>query len=253
MAGLLLFMVDIPSAWRAVRHCEWSYLAWLALWITLDRVLMSCKWRLLVVCRGLSLGHWQALKAYYLASFAGCFLPSTVGADAMRIAAVRGENRPSEVMAASVVMERTLGFLASAAAAAAACFLLAGQKADLPPGLFLWSLALMAGLGLATIFSLSPPPRGLAALLARKIRAKGPPAPLGGPLPFRLCRLPRPRPHPGRVSSAFHCRAKRPGGGHLAGGQGLAYRPRPSAGSRSHAGGASVHPHTGVAVRLRRG
>ena len=173
LAGLLLFMVDIPSAWKAVRHCDWSYMAWLALWITLDRVLMSYKWRLLVVCRGLGLGHWQALKAYYLASFAGCFLPSTVGADAMRIAAVRGENRPSEVIAASVVMERSLGFLASAVAAAAACFLLASLKADLPPGLFPWSLALMAGLGLAMIFSLSRRPAAWLRSLPERLRHRG--------------------------------------------------------------------------------
>ena len=174
LAGLLLFMVDLPAAWRAVKHCDWSYMAWLALWITLDRVLMSYKWRLLVVCRGLILGHWQALKAYYLASFAGCFLPSTLGADAMRIAAVRGNSRPSEVMAASVVMERTLGFLASAVAAAAACLLLAGLKTGLPQGLFWWSLAFMAALGLGLIFSLSRRPVSWLRSLPERLVHRGP-------------------------------------------------------------------------------
>lgn len=90
--------------------------------------------RLLVVCRGLDLGHLGALRAYYVASFAGCFLPSTAGADAMRVAAISGPSRPSAEAAASVVVERALGFVAAACAALLSLGLLAGLALDLPPG-----------------------------------------------------------------------------------------------------------------------
>jgi len=155
MAVLLGFMVDLPAAWQAMAHSRWEYFAWLAVWITLDRLVMTYKWRLLLLCRGLNIGMWESLKAYYIASFAGCFLPSTVGADAMRIAAVSGPERPSDLVAASVVLERALGFLAAALAAGLALVLLAGLKVDLPRRVLWLSLAALAVAGLAVVASLS--------------------------------------------------------------------------------------------------
>ncbi|MFH1033872.1 MAG: lysylphosphatidylglycerol synthase transmembrane domain-containing protein [Pseudomonadota bacterium] len=158
LLGLLLgYLVDLGSAARALAGAHWVYFAWLALWITLDRLLMSYKWRLLVVCRGIALGQAEALRAYYVASFAGCFLPSTVGADAMRVAAVSGPERPSAAVAASVVMERTLGFVAAACAALLSLGLLTGLALELPPGVRAWSLAILGVSVLAVVISLSGP------------------------------------------------------------------------------------------------
>ncbi|HTG49776.1 MAG TPA: lysylphosphatidylglycerol synthase transmembrane domain-containing protein, partial [Gemmatimonadales bacterium] len=78
---------------------------------TLDRLLMAWKWWLLVRSRDASLGLWAAVRAYYLASFAGYFLPMTVGADAVRIGALSRTSRPA-VLVASVVLERLIGALA---------------------------------------------------------------------------------------------------------------------------------------------
>ncbi|MBU1157389.1 MAG: flippase-like domain-containing protein, partial [Proteobacteria bacterium] len=81
---LLFFFVDLGQAWRAVASARWEFLVLLLAAFTLDRWLMSYKWRLLLVSQGYPAGHGEALKAYYLATFAGCFLPSTLGADAIR-------------------------------------------------------------------------------------------------------------------------------------------------------------------------
>jgi hypothetical protein len=80
---------------------------------TADRLLMAWKWWLLVRGRGVALGLWAAIRAYYLASFAGYFLPMTVGADAVRVAALAGPGRTA-VLVASVVLERLVGALAQA-------------------------------------------------------------------------------------------------------------------------------------------
>ena len=157
MFVLLAFLVDLGTAWRAIKGAEWQWFAWLAVWITLDRLLMAYKWRILLVCRGIVISHLQAVKAYYLASFAGCFLPSTIGADAMRVASVSGEGRPSELVAASVVMERALGFLASALAAGLALLVLVGLVGQLPPGLLWPSLAILALVSLGVVVSLFGP------------------------------------------------------------------------------------------------
>jgi glycosyltransferase 2 family protein len=76
-----------------------------------DRLLMAWKWWLLVRARDTALGLWAAVRAYYLASFAGYFLPMTVGADAVRVAALAGTSRGA-VLVASVVLERLIGALA---------------------------------------------------------------------------------------------------------------------------------------------
>ena len=80
---------------------------------TADRLLMAWKWWLLVRGRGATVGLWAAIRAYYLASFAGYFLPMTVGADAVRVGALAGAGRTA-VLVASVVLERLIGALAQA-------------------------------------------------------------------------------------------------------------------------------------------
>jgi hypothetical protein len=80
---------------------------------TADRLLMAWKWWLLVRSRDAGLGLWAAVRAYYLASFAGYFLPMTVGADAVRVGALASRSRPA-VLVASVVLERLIGALAQA-------------------------------------------------------------------------------------------------------------------------------------------
>jgi uncharacterized protein (TIRG00374 family) len=155
MAILLSFLVDPWQAWQYLAGARWEYFGLLAAWITLDRLLMTYKWRLLLTSRGLAIGFWQALKAYYIASFAGCFLPSTIGADAMRVAAVSGPERPSDLVAASVVLERALGFVAAALAAGLALVLLAGLAVEVPRRVLWVSMAALAAGGLAVVFSLS--------------------------------------------------------------------------------------------------
>jgi uncharacterized protein (TIRG00374 family) len=173
LLGLLLgYLVDLRAAASALAGAHWVHFAWLALWITLDRLMMSYKWRLLVVCRGLSLGQVEALRAYYVASFAGCFLPSTVGADAMRVAAVTNPDRPSAAVAASVVVERVLGFVAAACAALLSLALLTGLALDLPPGVRAWSLAILGASVLAVVVSLSGPLAAWLETLAARLAHK---------------------------------------------------------------------------------
>src|SRR5262245_22434331 len=49
--------------------------------VTVDRLLMAWKWWLLVRGRDAAVSLRAAIRAYYLASFAGWFLPMTLGAD----------------------------------------------------------------------------------------------------------------------------------------------------------------------------
>ncbi len=103
--------------------------------VTADRLLMAWKWWLLLRGRDAAVSLWAAIRAYYLASFAGWFLPMTVGADAVRIAALAGQGRTTGLVA-SVVLERAVGALAQAVLATISVgFLIAlGLGAQVGPG-----------------------------------------------------------------------------------------------------------------------
>ncbi len=152
---LLYFFVDLEQAWQALADSRWEFFVLLLVWMNADRFLMSYKWRLLLTCRGYAVGHGEALKAYYLATFVGCFLPSTLGADAFRVGIFSGPKRPSEVVAASIFLERALGFLAAAIAAVVGLVLLAGLASGLPREFFYWAFAILAGGTLLVIASFS--------------------------------------------------------------------------------------------------
>lgn len=126
---------------------SWPFAA-LALLVTVaDRVLMALKWRLLLTCRGVPLDARTAIRAYFATSFAGLVLPITVGADAIRVMAVRRFGVYD--IAASIVVERTLGALAIITVSLAALAGLHEWAADLPGGpavtLSLLALIMFAG------------------------------------------------------------------------------------------------------------
>jgi len=132
---------------------------------TADRLLMAWKWWLLVRGRDAPLGLWAAVRAYYLASFAGYFLPMTVGADAVRVGALAGASRPA-VLVASVVLERLIGALAQAVLAvlSVATLVTLGLGARVGPA-ERWGLAAAVTLAFAAFPFSFPAARRLAARL----------------------------------------------------------------------------------------
>jgi glycosyltransferase 2 family protein len=147
-----VFAVADPRAMLGVlARLSWPFAA-LAFLVTLgDRMLMALKWRLLLTCRGVPLDAWTAIRAYFATSFAGLVLPITVGADAIRVMAVRRFGVYD--VAASVVVERTLGALAILTVSLAALTGLHELARELPggPGVALSVL----GVGMVVAFALS--------------------------------------------------------------------------------------------------
>ncbi len=126
-----------------------------------DRLLMAYKWRRLLRARDLPIGHGEAIRVYYVSSFAGVFLPMTVGADLVRLGAMRRSEISSSNLVASIAIERALGAVSQ--------------------GLFcLLSLGLIASLRL----KLEVPFAGLAALVGAMVVILT----LTMPLSFRLAK-----------------------------------------------------------------
>lgn len=124
LLGLLVFVVS--DSWQLLRRIAelrgWAVAAAVAV-ATGDRVLMAYKWRLLLVARGVALPLSTAIRAYFATSFAGLFLPVTLGADAIRVLAVRRFGAYD--VTASIIVERTLGAVAMLSLAMLSCALLA--------------------------------------------------------------------------------------------------------------------------------
>ena len=94
----------------------------------LDRVTMAYKWWLLLRARRLAVGFRIAVRSYLASSLYGLVLPVTVGADAVRIVALRHAGLAD--VTASIVVERGLGVVAMGSVALLGCLLLADAVTD---------------------------------------------------------------------------------------------------------------------------
>jgi uncharacterized membrane protein YbhN (UPF0104 family) len=129
LLALLAFVVVDPRTLLAdvMRMSPIAFV--LAVGLTaLDRVVMAFKWWLLLQSQNVGIDLWTTIRAYFATSFAGLFLPVTLGADAIRVIAVRRFGVHD--ITASIVVERTIGLIAIATVAVVSCVLLASALAQ---------------------------------------------------------------------------------------------------------------------------
>ncbi len=141
LLGVLVFVVAEPTELLArLRGTRLMPLLAAVALSALDRFVMAYKWSLLLAARGVAVGLWTAVRAYFASSLVGLVLPVTVGADAMRVIALRRVGMLE--VTASIVIERLLGVMAMASVALLSCLILANALADLGvESLFVWLLA----------------------------------------------------------------------------------------------------------------
>jgi uncharacterized protein (TIRG00374 family) len=112
-ALLLIYVVDVRAVLRTLMRCDplWALVA-LGVF-TLDRVLMSFKWGLLLTIRGYRVTLTERLMVYCSSMMWGLALPSTVGADGIRILLVRRFGVRVDDALATILVERGLGFISA--------------------------------------------------------------------------------------------------------------------------------------------
>jgi glycosyltransferase 2 family protein len=111
LLALLAWIANPRELGREIANAE---LGWLAASLGLavaNRVLMGLKWNLLIRAIGIPVAWSVSVKAYFAASFAGIFLPPTVGADTVRtlILARKYSNTPKLI--SSIIVERLVGLI----------------------------------------------------------------------------------------------------------------------------------------------
>lgn len=84
------------------------------LWLLMDRIFMSYRWNILLLAKNIKIPFFQIVKIYFLASFSGNFLPSSVAPDAVRTYyASRYHPNISDILS-SVLIDRVLGMFSLA-------------------------------------------------------------------------------------------------------------------------------------------
>ncbi|WP_129775431.1 lysylphosphatidylglycerol synthase transmembrane domain-containing protein [Peristeroidobacter soli] len=123
-ALLLIYVVDVDAVLVTLGNSDpmWTGVALLAFLI--DRVLMSYKWGLLLKIRGYSISLAQKLMVYCSAMMWGLALPSTVGADGIRVMLVRRFGVRVDDTLATILVERGIGFVVALMTAVASLILL---------------------------------------------------------------------------------------------------------------------------------
>jgi uncharacterized membrane protein YbhN (UPF0104 family) len=154
--GLLALLSLVVAEPRELADRLWSMrLPMLAAAFALtagDRVLMAFKWWLLLRARQIAMPLALAVRAYFTSSFAGLFLPVTLGADAVRVFASR-QYGTAEVTA-SIVVERTLGAVSVVIVALGGCALIAGTLANVTMRPIVLAISVV-GLAVAVGFAVS--------------------------------------------------------------------------------------------------
>jgi uncharacterized protein (TIRG00374 family) len=145
--------VDWHALGAALAHASWPWIAAACATVVLDRALNA--YRSIVLLRAVPARPPVAelVRIFFVSTFAGTFLPSTVGADAVRAWSLAQDGVPSSTAVASVVMDRLLGVVSILIGALVGFALM---PAVLENRQLAWGLAVVAGacaFALAVIFS----------------------------------------------------------------------------------------------------
>lgn len=153
LVALVLSVVDLSVVASALVQSDLGYLVPVIGLALADRYVMAHKWAVLLQARGVPLRTTRAFGIYLVSSFAGNFLPSSIGADAVRLAnTTMGVGRMDEVTA-SILLEKALGLLAMAVLASAGLAVLVSGGQEQFNGLFVGVSAITAGLLVALVIS----------------------------------------------------------------------------------------------------
>jgi glycosyltransferase 2 family protein len=108
---LFAYFVDAREFVRVLQGFDPAYLFLTFAVITIDRILMTFKWLLLLRAQGHRLSLWQGVTIYCGSMVWGFALPATVGADAIRAVMVAKRGISSTDVVATIVVERVVGFV----------------------------------------------------------------------------------------------------------------------------------------------
>jgi glycosyltransferase 2 family protein len=157
VAAIIWQLGDLRGVGHLLARIDPTYVLLILAVNTLDRALMTYKWRLLLSTRGQYLPFFRGVRIYCAATIWGMLLPMTVGADAIRAFSTCRSGLDADEVVASIFIERMFGFVAALVIGLCSIVLLSltgSLDARFLPLWWLGSLILLGGtLAFATSFS----------------------------------------------------------------------------------------------------
>ena len=111
IALLFTYVVDARQMLRILGDFRLDWLLLALLTVTLDRILMTCKWLLLLRAQGHRVPLLQGVTIYCASMVWGLALPATIGADAIRAVLTTRRGVAAADVVSSIVIERIIGFI----------------------------------------------------------------------------------------------------------------------------------------------
>jgi uncharacterized protein (TIRG00374 family) len=125
IVGVIAYFVDWAQLFETLKGVHFPTLLLAYGLYFLDRILMAYKWGLLLRVQRIQIPLWLNASVYSAATLVGTFLPSTVGADAMRVFWLSRRKHDTAAVASSIFVERLAGFaVASVLASLGVCYLI---------------------------------------------------------------------------------------------------------------------------------
>ena len=161
VAGLLaalIFLVDLPSVGSVLAGVSKSSVVLALIVATLDRILMTYKWRQLLAAIGAKLRFITALRIHYQSLVSGRIIPAPLGADVLRVYLATKVGIAYEAAISSIVIEKLVAMLASVVLAITGLLLLSNyfpEGARLNVFLVIAAASLVTGIGAFTILMMA--------------------------------------------------------------------------------------------------
>ena len=113
LLALVVFFADWKEVWQVLKEVQLNWVGVALLLAFVDRVLMNYRWQMLLAGRGIVPGFARLFRVQLAANFLGSFLPSSIGVDAVRIAALCRAGHPTAPVIAATLVDRVSIALAS--------------------------------------------------------------------------------------------------------------------------------------------
>ena len=110
LLAALFFVVDFSSLVNTLKGTRLGFSLAVILLALCDRVFMAFKWNVLLRAIGVRISFFESVRTYFASSFASIFLGA--GSEVMRLFIVGAEKGRRESVAASIVVERLVAFMA---------------------------------------------------------------------------------------------------------------------------------------------
>lgn len=113
--GIIFFLfrrIDVKYLTCKLFSIRWSYLITCLFLFSLSEILHSFRWKVLLKCKSIEISTVKLLYLNFVGLFFNLFFPSTIGGDVARVYQMSKYIKNTSEAAASVFMERGIGFFA---------------------------------------------------------------------------------------------------------------------------------------------